>query len=341
MNIALVTDAWHPQVNGVVTTLERTRRELEALGHAVTVIGPGAFFTVPAPSERTLRLALWPHAGMARALHSAQADAIHIATEGPLGLAARRWCLRHRRPFTSAYHTRFPEYLNLRLRVPRALTYAWLRRFHGAAERTMVATPSQRAALTAHGFRNLVAWGRGVDTTVFRPRPKTALDLPRPVAVYLGRVAVEKNIEDFLRLDTAGSKVVIGDGPARARLAARYPRVRFTGYLHGETLAATLAGADVFVFPSRTDTFGLVLLEAMACGLPVAAYPVTGPVDVVRDGVTGALDEDLDAAVRRALGCDPAACVAHAARYSWAAAAAQFLANLVELPARQAAPDVV
>jgi glycosyltransferase involved in cell wall biosynthesis len=335
VRIALVTDAWHPQVNGVVTTLERTCREVGALGHAVHVVSPQGFRTVPAPSERSLRLALWPRPGVRHALDRLAPDAIHIATEGPLGIAARAWCLTRGRPFTTAYHTAFPEYLRLRLRIPPSLSYAWLRRFHGAAARTMVSTASQRAALLAHGFRNLVAWGRGVDTALFRPRAKDVLGLPRPIAIYVGRVAVEKNIEAFLRTPLPGSKVVVGDGPARARLHGAYPDVHFTGMLRGEALAAALASADVFVFPSRTDTFGLVLLEALASGVPVAAYPVTGPRDTIRDGVTGALDEDLHAAVRRALACDPAACVAYARRHSWEASARQFLANLVEeaLPA--------
>ena len=330
MNIALVSDAWRPQVNGVVTTLERTVREVEALGHRVTVINPQGFRTVPAPTERTLRLALWPRGGVRRALDACVPDAVHIATEAPLGMAARAWCLHHGQPFTTAYHTQFPEYLKARAGVPSALTYAWMRHFHGAAARTMVSTASQRATLLARGFRNLVAWGRGVDTTVFRPQPKTALDLPRPISLYLGRVAAEKNIGAFLRLRLPGTQVVVGDGPARARLQAAHPKAHFTGYLHGQALAAALASADVFVFPSRTDTFGLVLLEAMACGVPVAAYPVTGPRDVVRNGVTGALDEDLGAAVERALRCDPAACVAAAARHSWSASAAQFVANLAD-----------
>jgi glycosyltransferase involved in cell wall biosynthesis len=243
-------------------------------------------------------------------------------------MAARRWCLRHGRAFTTSYHTRFPEYVRARFPVPARATYAWLRRFHGAAVRTMVGTPSMKRQLEAHGFRNLVTWGRGVDTELFRPRPRRLLDLPRPVWLYFGRVAVEKGIDDFLALDLPGTKLVVGDGPALAAARQRHPRVVYTGYRYGEELAAHVAAADVFVFPSRTDTFGLVLLEAMACGVPVAAYPVTGPVDVVVQGVTGVLSDDLRAAALAALDLDPAECRRHALAHTWEAATDQFAGNL-------------
>ena len=250
---------------------------------------------------------------------------MHIATEGPLGLAARRWCLRNRRRFTTSYHTQFPEYVRARVPVPLAWTYAHLRRFHGAAAHTLVATPSMMRQLEAHGFRNLALWSRGVDTEVFQPRGKDFLDLPRPIWLYFGRIAVEKGLEDFLDLDLPGSKLVVGDGPATEDLRRRYPSAHYAGYRYGVVLAQYVSCADVFVFPSRTDTFGLVLLEAMACGVPVAAYPVTGPRDVVTDGVTGALDTDLRNAALRALTMSPDACRNQALRYTWAAASQQFL----------------
>lgn len=328
MRIAIVSDAWDPQINGVVTTLKRTCEELTALGHTAAVIGPDRFRTLPCPGYPSIRLALWPWKTLARLLDALEPDAIHIATEGPLGQAARRYCLRRELGFTTAYHTQFPEYLALRTPIPARWTYAAVRRFHAPAARTMVATASQQAVLEAHGFRHLVPWSRGVDTSLFRPRDKRFLEAPRPIAMYVGRVAVEKNLEAFLALDLPGSKFVVGDGPALASLRERHPTAHFTGFKHGEELAQHLAAADVFVFPSRTDTFGLVLLEAMACGVPVAAYPVTGPKDVVRPGETGVLSDDLGRATREALRLDPAACVAHAKAYSWRNATLQFLANL-------------
>ncbi len=328
MRIAIVSDAWEPQINGVVTTLKRTCEELATLGHRAEVIGPDRFRTLPCPGYRSIRLALWPASRLTRLLDDLAPDAIHIATEGPLGQAARRYCLDRGLDFTTAYHTQFPEYLALRTPIPARWTYAGVRRFHAAAARTMVATPSQQAALEQHGFRNLVRWSRGVDTALFRPRDKAYLVAPRPISMFMGRVAVEKNLDAFLKLDLPGSKFVVGDGPALASLRERYPTVRFTGFKHGEELAQHLAAADVFVFPSRTDTFGLVLLEAMACGVPVAAYPVTGPKDVVVQGVTGVLHEDLAHAIRQALRLDPEDCVAHARTYSWRNATLQFVANL-------------
>jgi UDP-2,3-diacylglucosamine pyrophosphatase LpxH len=265
---------------------------------------------------------------MARRVGGFSPQAVHIATEGPLGLAARRWCRRSALPFTTSYHTQFPEYVRARAPIPLALSYAHLRRFHGAAVRTMVATPSMQAQLEARGFRNVVRWSRGVDVALFQPHMPPAFALPRPVSLYMGRVAIEKNIEDFLRLDLPGTKVVIGDGPARSALEMRYPDVVFTGYRFGEELARHVASADVFVFPSRTDTFGLVLLEAMACGVPVAAYPVTGSVDVVATGVSGILDTDLRAATLAALELDRSACRAHALEFTWERATDQFLKNL-------------
>ncbi|HKJ95434.1 MAG TPA: glycosyltransferase family 1 protein, partial [Gammaproteobacteria bacterium] len=299
MRIVITTDAWRPQVNGVVTTLSRVGAALEADGHEVMFVTPEGFATVGLPTYPEIRLSLLPGRRVARRLDAFAPDAIHIATEGPLGMAARRYCRRRGLPFTTAYHTQFPRYVRLRAPIPPRLTYAWLRRFHAPAARTMVPTPAMARELAGHGFDHVVVWSRGVDTDVFRPWGKDGLDLPRPVSLFVGRVAVEKNLEAFLDLDAAGTKVVVGDGPDRERLSRRYPEVVFTGYRFGEELARTVAAADVFVFPSRTDTFGLTMLEAMACGVPVAAYPVTGPRDVVIDGVTGCLDDSLGRAVRR------------------------------------------
>lgn len=340
MKLAVVTDAWLPQVNGVVRTLGHTIREVEALGHDVTVISPQLFRTVPCPTYPEIRLSLLPGRKVRRLLADLQPDAVHISTEGPLGLAARSWCIRHDRPFTTAYHTQFPEYVRARAPIPLALSYALVRWFHGRASHTLVTTPSMMRLLQSRGFTNLALWGRGVDTAVFRPKDKSFLDLPRPVFLYFGRVSVEKGVEEFLALDLPGTRLVVGDGPATAELRARFPRAVFAGYRYGEELASYVAASDVFVFPSRTDTFGLVLLEAMACGIPVAAYPVPGPVDVVLHGITGVLGEDLAAAAMAALELGGEACREHALRHSWRAATQQFLSNLATSPATPAAHPV-
>jgi glycosyltransferase involved in cell wall biosynthesis len=326
--IAIVTDAWHPQVNGVVTTLGRTKAGLEALGHRVFLLSPSLFPTLPCPTYPEIRLALARRGRVYRLLDGAGAAAIHIATEGPLGLAARRYCLRRGRCFTTSFHTRFPEYVKLRFGVPLGLTYRFLKWFHRPAHRVMVATPSLKSDLARHGFERLGLWSRGVDTELFRPYPKDYLDAPRPISMYVGRVAVEKNLEAFLGLSLPGTKYVVGAGPALERLRAQYPKARFAGFRSGYDLARHVASADVFVFPSRTDTFGLVLIEAMACGVPVAAYPVPGPQDVVRQGVTGCLSEDLGKAVQGALGMGAEACREHALAFSWPASTQQFLHNL-------------
>lgn len=328
MKIAIVTDAWRPQTNGVVQTLSTTAQTLRAGGHDVLVIEPTQFHTFACPTYPEIRLAWLPYRRLAQQLHDFAPDCIHIATEGTLGMAARSWCMRNRFAFTTSYHTQFPEYVRARAPIPLALTYAHLRRFHSAAARTMVATPTLQKQLETRGFRHIVRWTRGVDIELFRPSGKGLLDLPRPIFVYLGRVAVEKNIEAFLDLDLPGTKLVIGDGPERRSLQAEFPTARFVGYKFGAELAAHLAAADVFVFPSRTDTFGLVLLEALACGVPVAAYPVTGPIDVIENGTTGVLDEDLRAAALAALNLDPAHCRAFALKHTWEAATRQFVANL-------------
>jgi glycosyltransferase involved in cell wall biosynthesis len=328
LHLVLVTDAWVPQVNGVVRTLQRTRAELERLGHRVDVISPDQFRTIPCPTYPEIRLALWPGRKVYRQLDALKPDAIHISTEGPLGRAARAWCLKRRLPFTTAYHTRFPEYVAARFAVPLAWTYAIVRRFHAPAARVMVATQSVESELIERGFVNISRWTRGVDLELFRPDERATLDLQRPIHLYVGRVAVEKNIGAFLALTLPGSKVVIGDGPQLAALKAHYPGVHFLGAKFGSDLARHVAAADVFVFPSLTDTFGLVMLEAMACGLPVAAFPVAGPKDVVREGEVGALDWDLAKAAERALALSREACRRYAQDFSWEAATRQFLANL-------------
>lgn len=331
MRLALVTDAWAPQVNGVVRTLQRTKAELEALGHRIEIISPDQFVTIPCPTYPEIRLAIFPKRAMFRRLDDIAPEAIHIATEGPLGQAARAWCLKRGLPFTTAYHTRFPEYVAARFAVPLAWTYGIMRRFHAPSSRIMVATPSIEADLKARGFANIARWSRGVDLELFRPDAPAELDLPRPIHLYVGRVAIEKNIAAFLGLKLAGSKVVIGDGPQLAKLKARHGDTHFLGAKFGADLARHVAAADVFVFPSLTDTFGLVMLEAMACGLPVAAFPVAGPKDVVREGEVGALDWDLGKAIDRALEMPRAACRAYAAQFSWEAATRQFLANLAPI----------
>ena len=327
MQICLVTDAWSPQINGVVTTLSRTAATLAAWGHRVLLITPDRFRTLPCPTYPEIRLALVTPAAVGRLLIDFVPDAVHIATEGPLGWAARSACRRLGLDFTTSYHTRFPEYLRLRLPVPLPLGYALVRRFHRPAHRTMAA-PTIIDELSARSFPHLAPWSRGVDTHLFRPRRRPTASRPRPVFVSVGRVAVEKNLPAFLDLDLPGEKWVIGDGPALADLRRDYPGVRFFGAKRGEELAALLAAADVFVFPSRTDTFGLVLLEAMACGVPVAAFPVTGPVDVVRQGTTGMMSEDLRGAALAALDLDRDTVRRHAAEYSWQAATDQFVRNL-------------
>ena len=329
MKLAIVTDAWEPQVNGVVTTLGRTRRELERLGHDVTVIAPPDFRTIPCPTYREIRLALLPGRKLAALIDRFEPDAIHVATEGPLGIAARRLCVRNGLSFTASYHTQFPQYVRKRAPIPENWSYAFLRHHHRHARRTLVATEHQRRDLVAHGFSNVVIWSRGVDAELFQPCGRGALAVPRPIWMYAGRVAVEKNLDAFLSLDLPGTKVVVGDGPDRVELARRYPSALFPGYRFGAELAAHLSAADVFVFPSRTDTFGLVMLEAMACGTPVAAFPVTGPIDVVTPGVNGALNDDLGVAAYEALKLDREACRRSALTRTWARASSQFLSHLV------------
>jgi glycosyltransferase involved in cell wall biosynthesis len=317
MKIAIITDAWEPQVNGVVTTLKATIEELKKLGHKVTVLSHIGHKTMPCPGYKSIRLAIFPSKKLTRDLKTIDPDAIHIATEGPLGIAARRWCLKNNVTFTTSYHTQFPEYLRLRLPIPINWTYAWFRHFHNKAIYTLVPTESQKKRLTDHGFRHVKVWGRGVDTLIFNPNNPQKLDYPKPIMVYMGRTAVEKNIDAFLSLDLPGTKLVIGDGPDLEMLKQKFPATIFTGSKSGHELASWVAGGDVFVFPSKTDTFGLVNLEAMACGLPVAAYPVTGPKDIIREGITGSMNKDLRIAIDNALTLNSQACIDYAQQTSW------------------------
>jgi glycosyltransferase involved in cell wall biosynthesis len=328
LKILLVTDAWEPQVNGVVRTLKTTARELTAMGHEVRFLTPLEFRTLPCPTYPEIRLSLFPQGKVNRTICEFDPDVLHIATEGPLGMAARRFALRHDFPFTTAYHTRFPEYVHARFRLPINWSYAWLRYFHGPSKAVMAPTQVVVDDLRANGFGNVRLWSRGVDGDIFRPQSSKRLNSAPPIFLYVGRVAVEKNVEAFLGLDLPGSKWVVGTGPALDRLRERFPSANYLGVLEREELAQVYAAADVFVFPSRTDTFGLVLLEAMACGLPVAAYPVTGPRDVVGDSKAGVLHEDLRTACLEALKLRREDALARARLFTWRAATEQFFGNL-------------
>lgn len=342
MRFALVSDAWRPQVNGVARTLAVLQSGLLAAGHEAFPLTPDLFRTVPCPTDPEVRLAIGARSRVARRLEALVPDAIHIATEGPLGLAARRYCIKRNLRFTTAYHTQYPEYLRARFGIPLPWTYAALRRFHGRSSAIMVATETVRRELATRGFKRVVPWTRGVDTALFRPRLAPALDLPRPVFLNVGRVAAEKNLPLFLDLDLPGSKLVVGDGHLLPEMRRRYPMVHFAGQQEGEALVGHYASADVFVLPSRTETFGLVLLEALACALPVAALPVNGPLDVIGDSGAGALDWDLRAAAIAALTIPREICRHHAMGFSWKASVDQFLSHVVpvrEDPARPFAAD--
>jgi glycosyltransferase involved in cell wall biosynthesis len=328
MRVLIATDAWHPQVNGVVRTLTSLARSAANLGAAVDFLTPEGFPTFPVPTYPNLRLALPGPQRIARIIEAHRPDAIHIATEGPIGHMVRRYCRSRGVPFATSYTTRFPEYISARAPIPQSVSYAVLRRFHAAAAVTMVATPSLMAELARRRFTNLAMWTRGVDTELFRPDHASDLGLPRPIFLTAGRVAVEKNLEAFLALDLPGSKVVVGDGPQEAELKRRFPDAHFLGLKQGKALAGAIAAADVFVFPSRTDTFGLVQLEALACGVPVAALPVTGPQDVIADHPVGVLSEDLRAACLGALSISREACRAFALTRSWENSARQFIGHL-------------
>ena len=336
MRLLVASDAWHPQVNGVVRSLEQMVLRAAAHGFTTAMLSASDFRSLPLPGYPEIRLALPRRERLAALWDAARPSHVHIATEGPVGLAARRRCLARGVPFTTSYHTRFPEYLAARAPVPEAWSYAYLRRFHGAARGTMVSTPSLEADLAARGFANLMRWTRGVDTALFRPagpddRPPAELSgLPRPLFLSVGRLAVEKNVAAFLSLALPGTKVVVGDGPDRGRLQALAPEARFLGTRTGADLSAIYAACDAFVFPSLTDTFGIVLLEALACGLPVAAFPVPGPRDVVGGTEVGALDPDLRAAALAALAISRTACRDEALRRGWDESARQFFSNILD-----------
>ena len=333
MRVLVATDAWHPQVNGVVRTLTSLARSAKTLGVDLEFLSPDGFRTVPLPSYPGLRLALPSSREIARRIEAAKPDAVHIATEGPMGHWARSYCVKHGWPFTTSYTTRFPEYISARWPIPESVIYSALRRFHNAAAVTMVATPSLESELRERGFTKVGRWTRGVDTDLFRPDRAIKLPFPRPIFACVGRVAVEKNLEAFLSLDLPGTKIVIGTGPALPGLQQRFPEAKFLGQIENGKLAAHLASADVFVFPSLTDTFGVVQLEALASGVPVAAFPVTGPKDVIADHPVGVLDQDLRTACLKALEISRQACRDFALQYSWENCARQFIAHLRDVSA--------
>jgi glycosyltransferase involved in cell wall biosynthesis len=327
MKVMVATDAWRPQVNGVVRTLGSLARATAKLGVEIEFLSPEGFWTFPVPTYPGLRLAVPSRKRIAERIEASRPDAIHVATEGPIGHAVRSYCVRNGRPFTTSYTTRFPEYISARSPIPAQWIYNVLRRFHAAATVTMVATPSLMTELSGRGFSNLGMWTRGVDIDLFRPDRAIDLDFPRPIFMTVGRIAVEKNLPAFLSLDLPGTKVIIGAGPQEAELKRRYPAAKFLGQLDNGILAAHLAAADVFVFPSLTDTFGIVQLEALASGVPVAAFPVTGPKDVIGDNPVGVLNEDLRVACMQALWISREACREFALRYSWENSARQFIGH--------------
>jgi len=332
LKIVIATDAWKPQLNGVVRTLDTLGTILTEFGNQVRYITPNEFKSVPLPSYPEIRLSLLPNRRVAKIINEFQPDAVHIATEGPIGRAARRFCKRRRYPFTTSFHTRFPEYAAERWSVPVSWGYSILTDFHKDGETMMVATPGLMEELEGRGFSNMKLWARGVDLVQFQPGDRSFLDqYPRPIFLYVGRLAVEKSIEDFIAADLPGTKLIVGDGPQKEELEKKYKDAAYVGPKYGDELTRYYQGADVFVFPSRTDTFGLVNVEALACGVPVAAYPVRGPLEIL-DGAPpgcGSLNEDLRAACLDALANrDPQACRQHAENFSWEAASRQFIANL-------------
>jgi glycosyltransferase involved in cell wall biosynthesis len=328
MRILIVSDAWYPQVNGVVRALDTTARHAETLGHEVTVLGPDRFRTVPLPTYNEIRLALCSRRSVGRIIERAAPDAVHIATEGPLGWAARSWMKSRGLPFTTSFHTMFPLYVRVRTGIPESVSFAVVRHFHEAGVRTLVSTPTLESLLRSKGFTKVARWPRGVDTELFRPVEAVRLEGEGPILMYVGRIAVEKNLEAFLSLDVPGTKYMVGDGPQRAELERNFPEAQFTGVKHGDELVAHFCAADAFVFPSLTDTLGLVMLEALGCGVPVAGYPVQGPLDVVADSGAGALHEDLAEAVHGALRVDRSLCRPRALEFSWSTSARIFVEML-------------
>jgi glycosyltransferase involved in cell wall biosynthesis len=332
MKIMIITDAWEPQINGVVRTLKQTRKELILMGHQVEMITPQEFMTFPCPTYPDISLSILPAKKVSKRIRSFKPDAIHISTEGPLGLAARSFAIKNKIPYSTAYHTRFPEYVYARTRIPLSWTYRFLRWFHGPSCAVMAPTPAIVAELQKRKFKNVVLWSRGVDLDRFQYQPSISIDTPKPIFLCVGRVAVEKNIEAFLSIDLPGSKVVIGDGPSLSILKDKYPNATYLGAKDQVDLPPYYSSADVFVFPSKTDTFGLVILEAMACGLPVAAYPVPGPIDVIGNSGAGVLKDDLREACLEALTIPKENAISHAKLYSWKSASEQFAKHLVPVP---------
>ena len=332
MRIMIITDAWEPQVNGVVRTLKQTRSELIAMGHQVDMITPQEFKTIPCPTYPDISLSLFPGKKLAERIKAFAPDAMHIATEGPLGLSARSYGVRNHLPFSTAYHTRFPEYIQARTQIPVGITYRFLRWFHKPSMAVMAPTIVVKNDLKKYGFTNVVLWSRGVDLNIFKMQPSKMLNTAHPIYLYVGRVAIEKNINAFLEINLPGSKWIVGDGPALALIKQKYPEINYLGVLDQFELAKVYAAADVFVFPSKTDTFGLVLLEAMACGLPVAAYPVTGPIDVLGKSNAGVMHEDLKEACLQALKIPRERAREHAEKFSWRAATEQFASHLKPVP---------
>ena len=328
MKVLVATDAWHPQVNGVVRTLSTVSELAAKRGVEFLFVSPNDFRTIPLPSYPEIPLALPSKSKMRKLLKAFDPDAIHIATEGSVGFTMRSICIQEKLPFTTSYTTKFPEYIQKRFYIPVSWSYAVLRHFHNRGDRTMAATPTLQRELKSRGFASLATWGRGVDTELFNPENPAELDLPRPIFMSMGRVAIEKNLEAFLSLDLPGSKVVIGKGPDKDHLEEKYPEARFLGEKRGADLASHLAAADVFVFPSKTDTFGNTQQEALACGVPVAAYPVTGPLDLLEGSDVGVMDEDLKVACLKALEIDKQACRAFALERTWDISVDQFLGNL-------------
>jgi glycosyltransferase involved in cell wall biosynthesis len=328
MKIALITDAWAPQVNGVVRTLETLYQHIEKLGHEISVFHPGMFITIPCPSYPEIKLAPFSYRSLKKKLDKFKPDCIHISTEGPLGYYSYRYCRKNNYPYTTAFHTQFPEYIHQRIHLPTSWTYSVLKKFHNNSSGTLVATESVRKLLQEKGFEKIKRWTRGIDMEAFHPHPDHVLNFPQPIQLYVGRVAVEKNLDAFLTLDTVGTKVIVGDGPALANLKDKYPQVHFLGKKMGEELTKIYSSADVFVFPSLTDTFGLVMLEALACGTPVAAFPIQGPIDVITNQKAGCLDQDLKKAIETALKLNPQDCINHASSFSWENCGELFLNNL-------------
>lgn len=329
MKLILISDAWRPQINGVVTTLEYIVKHLREQGHEILLITPDRFPTLPCPTYPSIRLAMVSQRKIAQLIEAFAPQHIHIATEGPLGLAGRNYCTSRKLAHTTSLHTLFPEYINLRSGIPVSYGYAYLRWFHSKASRVLVTTQSIRSHLQSYGMSNLQVWSRGVDLDLYHPDKRMLIDVPRPISIYVGRVAVEKNLEAFLQLDIPGTKFVVGDGPALKSMKTAYPDARFVGFKTGEELAGYLASADVFVFPSRTDTYGVVMLEALASGVPVAAFPVPGPKDVITDPLVGCLHENLQTAVNTALTLNSDICRQFAKRFSWQNCVTQFKHALV------------